>query len=138
MSLAYGAFGLASIAGLMFLTQEHDLKFRKLRAITSLLPSIQRLEVVLGQLLVCGFILLTIGLGLGAFDLVLSGRPKAHGVDAKILWSVVVWLLYLSLLIMRWKFAQGGRRFAIGAVGSFLFVLLTFWGSNLLSPIHNP
>jgi len=50
----------------------------------------------------------------------------------------VVWLLYLGLIIMRWKFAQSGRRFALGAIGTFVFVLLTFWGSNLLSPIHNP
>lgn len=138
MALAYGAFGLASVAGLMFLTQEHNLKFNKLRAITSLLPPIQRLETVLGRLLLSGFILLSFGLGLGAFDLVLSGRPRPHSIDPKILWSVVVWLIYLGLLVMRWKFAQGGRRFALGAVGSFVFVLLTFWGSNLLSPIHNP
>jgi len=38
---------------------------------------------------------------------------------------------------MRWKFSQGGRRFALGAIGSFVFVLLTFWGVNLLSPLHN-
>jgi hypothetical protein len=48
-----------------------------------------------------------------------------------------VWFLYLSLVVMRWKFAQGGRRFALGAIGTFVFVLLTFWGVNLLSPIHN-
>jgi len=36
--LAYGAFGLASVAAIMFLTQQHDLKFNKLRAVLSLLP----------------------------------------------------------------------------------------------------
>ena len=44
----------------------------------------------------------------------------------------------LTLLILRWRFAQTGRRFAWGAVGSFAFVLLTFWGFSLLSGIHNP
>jgi len=38
---------------------------------------------------------------------------------------------------MRWKFSQGGRRFAWGAVAAFTFVLLTFWGTNLLSPLHH-
>src|SRR5437867_10027012 len=42
--LSYGAFGLSSVAGLMYLSQEHDLKYRKLRAVLSLLPPIQRLE----------------------------------------------------------------------------------------------
>jgi len=49
--LAYGAFGLSSVAGLMYLTQEHDLKFHKLRAVLSRLPPIQRLELVTGRLL---------------------------------------------------------------------------------------
>ena len=138
MSLAYGAFGLSSVAALMYLTQERNLKFHKLQAIFSMLPPIQRLEAVVGRLLLAGFILLSIGLGLGAYDLARLNDPQAYRGDPKIVWSGVVWLLYLGLVIMRWKFAQGGRRFALGAIGSFVFVLLTFWGSNLLSPLHNP
>ncbi len=138
MSLAYGGFGLSSVAALMYLTQENNLKFHKLRAIFSRLPPIQRLEMVVGRLLLAGFILLTIGLGVGAYDLAQVQDPQAYRGDPKIIWSAFVWLLYLGLLIMRWKFAQGGRRFALGAIGSFVFVLLTFWGSNLLSPLHNP
>ena len=138
MSLSYGAFGLSSVAALMYLTQEHNLKFRKVQAIFSLLPPIQKLEAVVGRVLLAGFILLTLGLGIGAYDLAQRSSSQPYSVDPKILWSVVVWLVYLSLLVMRWKFAQGGRRFAIGAIGTFVFVLLTFWGSNLLSPIHNP
>jgi len=138
MSLAYGAFGLSSVAALMYLTQEHNLKFHKLQAIFSLLPPIQRLEAIVGRLLFAGFILLTIGLSLGAYDLARINDTRAYRGDPKILWSALVWLLYLGLLIMRWKFSQRGRRFAIGAIGSFVFVLLTFWGSNLLSPLHNP
>lgn len=135
--LAYGAFGLAAIAALMFLTQEHDLKFRKLRAILSLLPPIQRLEAVMGRLMLAGFLLLTIGLVAGAFNLK-ETKGVFYQPDAKIHWSLVVWLLYLGLLVMRWRFAQGGRRFALGTLGSFAFVLLTFWGFNLLSGIHHP
>jgi hypothetical protein len=47
-------------------------------------------------------------------------------------------VLYLGLVIMRWRFAQGGRRFALGSIGAFVFVLLTFWGTNVLSALHNP
>src|SRR5262249_42795226 len=35
--LSYGAFGLSSLAALMYLTQERDLKFHKLRAVLSLM-----------------------------------------------------------------------------------------------------
>ncbi len=137
-SLAYGAFGLSSVAALMFLTQEHNLKFHKLQAIFSLVPPIQRLEGLVGRLLVCGFVLLTLGLGVGAYDLAQRRNPEAYRGDPKIVWSILVWLLYLGLVLMRWKFAQGGRRFALGTIGTFVFVLLTFWGVNLLSPLHKP
>lgn len=135
--LAYGAFGLSCVAGIMYLTEEHDLKFHKLRAVLSRLPSIQRLETIIARLLLTGFVLLTIGLSMAPFLM-----KTAHGVyfkpDAKILWSGFVWCLYLALLLMRRVLAQGGRKFAWGAVGSFSFVLLTFWGFNLLSAVHNP
>jgi ABC-type transport system involved in cytochrome c biogenesis permease subunit len=138
MSLSYGAFGLSAVAALMYLTQERNLKFHKLRAIFSLMPPIQRLETAAGRLLASGFILLTLGLLLGVVDLTQINNPHLYRSDPKIVWSVGVWLLYLALIVMRWRYAQGGRRFALSAIGSFVFVLLTFWGTNVLSPLHNP
>jgi ABC-type transport system involved in cytochrome c biogenesis permease subunit len=138
MSLSYGAFGLSAVAALMYLTQERNLKFHKLQAIFSLMPPIQRLETAAGRLLASGFILLTLGLLSGVVDLTHVVNPQIYRGDPKIVWSIGVWLLYLALIIMRWRFAQGGRRFALSAIGSFVFVLLTFWGTNVLSPLHNP
>jgi len=135
--LSYGAFGLSAIAAAMYLTQEHNLKFNKLRAVFSLKPPIQRLEFVTTWLLLVGFVLLTSGLFVG-----IVGLKETQGVyfkgDPKVLWSALVWIFCLTLLVSRWRFAQRGRRFAWGTVGMFTFVLLTFWGSNLLSSIHNP
>lgn len=133
--LSYGAFGLSSIAGIMYVTQEHDLKFHKLRAVFSRLPPIERLEKVMNWLLIFGFILLTIGLTLSPFLLKQKFNVYFNG-DPKLIWSMVVWAIYLALLLMHGRFGQGGRRFAWGAIGSFAFVLLTFWGVNLLSPAH--
>jgi ABC-type uncharacterized transport system permease subunit len=136
-ALAYGAFGLSSVAGVMFLSQERNLKFHKLRAVLSLLPPIQRLERVAGGLLLGGFGLLSIGL---AFSLAglwhLKGRLVAP--DPKIVWAFFVWFLYLTLVVLRWRYAQGGRRFAWGTIAGFVFVLLTFWGSSFWSPLHHP
>ncbi|PWU12106.1 MAG: cytochrome c assembly protein [Verrucomicrobia bacterium] len=136
--LAYAAFALSSVAAVMYLTQERNLKMRKLQAIFSLMPPIQRLETVIERTLLSGFILLTAGLVLGAFTLAHAANPQAYRGDPKILWSVLVWFLYLGLILMRWRFAQAGRRFALGAIGSFVFVLLTFWGTNALSQLHHP
>ena len=135
--LSYGAFGLGSVAGLMYLSQEHDLKYHKLRAVLSLLPPIQRLEVVIRYSLAIGFGLLTAGLGASAIYLKQTRNVYVTG-DAEVVYSVAVWLIYLGLQVLHWRFAQRGRRFALGAVGSFAFVMLTFWGIYLLSGIHNP
>jgi ABC-type transport system involved in cytochrome c biogenesis permease subunit len=138
MALSYGAFSLGAVASAMYLSQERNLKQRRIQAIFALLPPIQRLETVVARVLVTGFVLLTLGLGLGAVDLSHFKNPHAYVSDPKVVWSAVVWLLYLGLLIARWRFAQGGRRLALGAIGAFAFVFLTFWGTNLLSTLHNP
>ena len=133
--LAYGAFGLSSVAAVMYLTQEHDLKFHQLRAVFAVMPPIDRLEKITSRLLWAGFLLLTAGLGLIPF--LLHHKPEFHAAsDPKAIWSGLVWCLYLALLVMHGRFAQSGRRFAWGAVASFAFVALTFWGINLLSPSH--
>lgn len=136
-ALAYGAFGLGCVAGLMYLTQERDLKFHKFRAVLSLMPPLQRLDLVAGRLLLAGLFMWTSALVISALLARQFGSGNYFG-DPKILWSFLVWLLYAGLVVMRWKFAQGGRRFAAGAVGTFVFVLLTYWGASLLSPIHAP
>ena len=135
--LSYGAFGLSSVAGLMYLSQEHDLKYRKLRAVLSLLPPIQRLEAVISRSLVTGFLLLTAGLGISAVYLKKTRHVYFIG-DAEVVYSILVWAIYFTLLLLHWRFAQRGRRFAWGAIGSFAFVMLTFWGIYMISGIHNP
>ncbi len=134
--LAYGAFGLCAAAAAMFLTQQHNLKFDKLRAMLSLLPSIERLDKVTSRLALVGFVLLTIGLAAG------GQLPHKDGVvywkETKVLWSAFVWLLYAGLLFGHMRSVFTGRRFAIGLIGIFVFLVLTFWGTNLLSPLHNP
>ncbi|HZT21970.1 MAG TPA: cytochrome c biogenesis protein CcsA [Verrucomicrobiae bacterium] len=134
--LAYGAFGLGAVAAVMFLVEQHDLKFHKLRAVLSLLPPVQRLETIAVRLVFAGFVLFTVGLEAGRY------LPRPAGVaywdDPKVVWSAFLWLVYLALLAARQMFAQRGRRFAYGAVGAFVFLLLTFWGTNLLSRLHHP
>ena len=132
--LAYGAFGLCAAASAMFLTQQHNLKFDKLRAMLSLLPSIERLNKVASRLALVGFVLFTIGLAAG------GQLPHNDGViywrETKVLWSAFVWLLYAGLLFGHMRAVFTGRRFAIGLIGIFVFLVLTFWGTNLLSTLH--
>jgi ABC-type uncharacterized transport system permease subunit len=88
-------------------------------------------------LLLGGMVLLTAGLAISPILL-----KEKYGVyfkrDPLIDYSIATWLFYLGLLIARWRFSLGGRRFAWGTIAGFVFILLTFWGFLLLSPIHHP
>ena len=134
--MAYGMFGLGAVAASMYLTQEHALKYHKRGTIFSLLPPIQRLDLMTRRLLQVGFVALTAGLIVGAQ--LAKNTGVSHLQDAKVVWSFLVWLAYLAMLIRRWRFMQSARRLAWGAIGVFVFLLLTFWGTNLLSELHNP
>ena len=61
-----------------------------------------------------------------------------YWTDPKVVWSIFMWAVYLALLVLRRMFPQSGRRFASGVVVAFAFLLLTFWGTNLLSTLHHP
>jgi ABC-type uncharacterized transport system permease subunit len=133
---AYGAFGLAAVAAVMFLVEQRDLKLNKLRALLSLLPSIQRLELIATRLVAVGFVLLTVGLVAGWL------LPRKDGAsyfaDTKVLWSALLWLVYLEALFAHKFFGRPARRFAVGVIAAFVFLLLTFWITNLNSPLHHP
>jgi ABC-type uncharacterized transport system permease subunit len=134
--LAYGAFGLGAVAAAMFLMQQHDLKFHKLRAVLSLFPPIQRLEVVSVRLAFAGFMLLTVGLFAGWFPPRPANTP--YWTDPKVVWSIFLWFVYLALLVLRRMRVPSSRGLAISLIAAFVFLLLTFWGTNLLSPLHHP
>ena len=131
---SYGAFGLAAVAAAMFLMQRHDLKFHKLRALLSLLPSMQRLELITFRLVAVGFVLLTIGLAAGSQLPRHAG--KAYLSDPKVLWAAVLWLVYLEALVAYKFFGRTSRRFATGVAIAFVFLLLSFGITNKFSPMH--
>ena len=127
--LAYGAFALAGIAGVMYLLQERQLKTHRLRSLFFQLPSIADLGVVNARLLLVGFILLSLGLlagmGIGA-----PGNAFLH-----LGWPLVTWLLYAFLVQaswgLLWKLAP--RQVAKGSVVAFTVALLTLWGLTFVN-----
>ena len=99
--LSYGAFGLSAVAGAMYLSQQHDLKFDKLRAVLSLLPPMDRLEKIMTGLGWAGLGLLTVALALIPF--LIKQKPGAY--FTKEVWSGMVALGMVGDL----KVGGGGR-----------------------------
>jgi ABC-type uncharacterized transport system permease subunit len=134
--LAYGSFGLGSVASGMYLRQEHNLRFNKSQALFALLPPIARLELTVTRLLWVGLALLSAGLFTGSLYL-RQARGAWFVPDPFVVYSVATWLVYGGLLVGAWRFHQRGRRLAWGALLGFAVLMLTFWGVYLLSDMHN-
>ncbi len=130
--IAYGAFALACVAGVMYLAQERQLKSHNLHSIFYHLPPIRDLGVANRRLLLAGFALLSVGLGAG-FAI---GEIQSQWI--KILWSSGVWLLYAGLLVAIFLHKVSGRRVAWLSACAFLVVLSTLWGLHFIADSPQP
>ena len=115
--VAFGAFGLACIAGIMFLVQEGQLKSRRPEPIFHHLPPISILSEAILRLLWIGFLLLTLSFAAGW----LAHLAVAGG---KFWFSLFIWLLYAGILAGAKLGFLTGRRFATVAYSSFLLTLI--------------
>jgi ABC-type uncharacterized transport system permease subunit len=89
--VAYGAFALACIAGVMYLVQERQLKTHHLHSIFYHLPPLADLYATITRLLWWGFALYTLGIVSGFF----TGRPLPR---VQVMAAIGVWLLYAIIL----------------------------------------
>lgn len=118
--IAYGSFAMASVAGLMYLAQERQLKTHHLHNVFFHLPPIKDLATANTRLLWTGFGLLTAGLAAGFLV-----REPVGGV--KLVWGVGMWLVYFAILMAK---RLGPRRIALCSVLAFSLALSVLWGLN--------
>ena len=134
--LGNAIFALAFCCGVMYLIQEHQLKAKRMGAITQRLPSLMVLDDLNYQALKFGFPLLTLGIITGAIWAEYAWG-RYWGWDPKETWSLITWFLYAASLHQRLTVGWRGRKAAIMAITGFLAVLFTFLGVNLLlSGLH--
>jgi HemX protein len=119
--VAYGAFAVACITGVMYLVQEHQLKTRKLYPLFHRLPPIESLDVINYRLLLAGLGVLTLGMIFGF----LLGAVVMKKVPPKMTLSFLIWGVYAALLAARMTGHIRGRKVALGSVALFLFLMAT-------------
>ncbi|OPY11701.1 MAG: Cytochrome c biogenesis protein CcsA [Syntrophus sp. PtaB.Bin138] len=129
-------FALASCAGAMYLLQDHFLKRKKARRVSSILPSLGDLDRINHLCLLWGFPLLTLGVLMGAFwARVVWGSSWQW--DPKQVWTLAVWGTYAVLLHQRLAIGWKGHKTAVFSLLAFLFFLTAFLvGKNLFPTIH--
>lgn len=111
--MAFGAFALAGVAGVMYLAQERQLKTHRLGLIFFQMPPITELATTNRRLLWVGLMLLTSGLTAAA-AIRMAVAPQI------VTWGGAVWFAYLLLLLAR---RLGPRRVAFCSICGFLIAV---------------
>jgi len=130
----YAAFAVAFGVSLLFLAR---LKNKEGAAgILSMIPDTELLDELTHQLVMFGFLFLTIGIITGA---VWANQAwgRYWGWDPKETWSLITWLIYATLLHARLMRGWKGRRIAILSCVGFMAVMFTYFGVNLLPGLHS-
>jgi len=119
--IAYGAFALAGIAGVMYLVQERQLKTHQLHSVFYHLPPLTDLFAAITRLLWLGFALYTLGIVSGFF----TGRPLPR---VQVVAAIAVWALYAAILQGRHLRRLAPKRVAALCIIGFSAALTLLWG----------
>lgn len=111
--LAYGAFAMAFVAGVMFLVQDHMIRSHNLKAMFYTLPPVQNLSKAIHRLLILGFVLLSVGI-------VSAYRIEVAPAASKLIVIYGIWIVYGGLLGVFWWRGMSSRRLAIATIIAFL------------------
>lgn len=136
--LGYAAFAVSFGLSTLYLIKKasHDNPTPK-NGILSALPNANQLEVFNYQMILFGFLWLSVGIITGSV-----WANSAWGTywswDPKETWSLITWLIYAALLHARTMKGWKGQRVALLSMIGFGCVLFTYFGVNfLLSGLHS-
>ena len=127
---AYCVLLMAAVQALFLRLQIRELKHRSInRFLVNKLPSLQSMEALLFDMILVGFVLLSIALGLGFIYVEdLFAQHIAH----KTVFSVLSWLLFGALLLGNYRAGWRGKRAANITIYAFILLAIGFIGSKFV------
>ena len=135
--LGYAAFAVSCGISILYLLKKRQSDNPHPKGILAVLPVPRQLDEFNYQMIVFGFLWLSLGIITGSI-----WANSAWGTywswDPKETWSLITWLVYAALLHSRTMQGWRGRRVAWLSVIGFGCVLFTYFGVNfLLSGLHS-
>jgi len=130
----YSAFAVAFGISLMYISKSWSSK--NSTGLLSRLPSLNVLDELTHQMVMFGFLFLSIGIITGAV-----WANSAWGTywswDPKETWSLITWFIYATLLHARMMRGWYGKKIAYLSILGFAAVLFTYFGVNYLPGLHS-
>jgi cytochrome c-type biogenesis protein CcsB len=128
--LAYAAFFLTFISGILYLVQEKELKEKKFRFLYFHLPSLQVCDELMRRSLFSGFVAMSLTIVSGSIW-AQQAWGKFWNWDPKETAALITWTIYFALLNYRLSSKWSARRAAYISIIGFISTLFTFginWG----------
>jgi len=132
--IGYSAFALAFGTSLVYLVKRSS-KGNK-DSLLERLPTVNVLNELNYQLIMFGFLFLTVGIITGSVW-ANSAWGRYWGWDPKETWSLITWFVYATLLHARMMRGWDGKRIAYLSIIGFMAVLFTYFGVNYLPGLHS-
>ena len=130
--IAYSLLALAALQAVLLSIQNKFLHAHQPGGIIKLMPPLRNMEVLLFEVIVIGFIALTIALGSG---LIFLDNMFAQQLAHKTILSILAWLVFLILLIGHWKLGWRGRTAIRWTLSGFISLMLAYFGSKFVLEI---
>ncbi len=132
--LGYAGFAIAFGFSFMYFIKPKDPGAKSLFA---KLPDWDTIDELTYQMIVFGFLFLTIGIITGSVW-ANSAWGKYWSWDPKETWSLITWFVYAIFLHLRLMRGWHGKKLAFVSIIGFVAVLFTYFGVNyLLSGLHS-
>ncbi len=130
----YAAFAIACGMSIMYLLKATE--SGESSPILSRFPSLKVLDELTHQMVMFGFLFLTVGIITGAVW-ANSAWGSYWSWDPKETWSLITWFVYAVLLHARHMRGWAGKRIAYISIAGFAAVLFTYFGVNYLPGLHS-
>ncbi len=132
--IGYAAFAIAFGISIMYIFKQRDPEDQGF--IMARLPETRLLDELTHQLIMFGFLFLSIGIITGAVW-ANTAWGRYWGWDPKETWSLITWFIYATLLHARMMRGWRGKRIAYLSIIGFMAVLFTYFGVNYLPGLHS-
>lgn len=131
---AYSVLGLATAQAILFSVQEKRFQQRQLTNLIRALPPLQLMEKTLIQLVMIGFIILTLALLSGSYFIDnFFDQKLAH----KTFFSLLAWLTYALFLWGHFQFGWRGQKAARYTIWAYSFLAISYIGTQGIIVIMN-
>lgn len=130
--IAYSILALAALQAILISIQNKFLHAHQPGGMIKLMPPLKDMETLLFEVILTGFIALTVSLGSG---LIFLENMFAQQLAHKTVLSIFAWFVFLILLIGHWKLGWRGRTAVRWTISGFISLMLAYFGSKFVLEI---